>query len=391
MQGLYRILSMRVTTYKYIFNEIWPAFLASLAVFIFIVLAGKMLQLMEWIINYGASPLDVLVIVSSLLPGAILFALPATTLMAVLVAYLRLSGDNEIVALKTSGFSFYQIMPPAAFVAVIALVAAVLISFAAAPRGVRTFKQSLFDLASSRADIGIKERVFSEPFQGITFYVNSFSPKDRKMEDIFLVDRRDPAMTSTILAKSGGILIHPESRMVIVHFEDGSLFTIDKKMETARTVRFSTYKLTIDANDLMGSTSAREKGLDEMGLQELFQSLKRNPKGGTNYNETAVELMERFSIPAAVLLMGLIGVPLGAQIRSGGRLIGIVVSLLIFLLYYLSLVGMRHFGVTGAVSPLIASWIPVFLLTGICGFLIRRASRDESISLLDRVFMVHES
>jgi len=30
--------------------------------------------------------------------------------MAVLVAYLRLSGDNEIIALKTSGFSFYQMV-----------------------------------------------------------------------------------------------------------------------------------------------------------------------------------------------------------------------------------------------------------------------------------------
>jgi lipopolysaccharide export system permease protein len=382
---------MLVTTYRYIFHEIWPAFLASLAVFIFIVLAGRMLQLLEWIINYGASPLDVLVIVFSLLPGAILFALPATILMAVLLAYLRLSGDNEIVAMKTSGFSFYQMLPPAVFVAFIALVVAALISFVAAPRGVRTFKQFLFDLASSRADIGIKERVFSEPFRGITFYVNSFSSKDRKMEDIFLVDRRDPAMTNTVLAKSGGILVHPKSRVVIVHFEDGSLFTIDKKMESARTVRFSTYRLTIDVNDLMASASSRAKGSDEMGLQELLQSLKGNPTGGTNYNEIAVELMERFSIPLAVFLMGLIGVPLGAQIKSGGRLVGVVVSLLIFLLYYVSLVGMKHIAETGKFSPLIAPWIPVLLLAGICGFLMRRASRDESINLLDRIFVVHES
>jgi hypothetical protein len=40
---------------------------------------------------------------------------------------------------------------------------------------------------------------------------------------------------------------------------------------------------------------------------------------------------------------------------------------------------------------LIAPWIPVLLLAGICGFLMRRASRDESINLLDRIFVVHES
>ena len=379
------------TIHKYIFSEIWPAFLASLAVFIFIVLAARMLQLLEWIITYGASPLDVLIIVLSLLPGAILFALPATLLMAVLVAYLRLSEDNEIVALKTSGFSFYQMIPPAVFVSVVALITAVLISSLATPWGTKTFKQFLFHLAYSKADIGIKERVFSEPFQGFTFYINSFSPKDRQMEDIFLVDRRDPTMATTIMAKGGRILIDPKTRMVMVYFEEGTIFTTDKKMESARTVRFRTYHLTIDANDLMASASSRKKGGKEMGTQELLQRVKSDREGGANYNETAVELMERFSVPLAVFLMGIIGVPLGAQIRSGGRLIGVVVSLLIFLLYYLSLVGMRNIGETGKLSPFVAPWIPVLLLAGICGFLIRRASRDESINLLDRIFVVHES
>lgn len=379
------------TIHKYIFNEIWPAFLASLAVFIFIILAARMLQLMEWIINYGASPLDVLVIILSLFPGAILFALPATLLMAVLVAYLRLSADNEIVALKTSGFSFYQMVPPALLVSLIALFAGLFISLQAAPWGTKTFKQFLFDLAYSKMDIGIKERVFSEPFQGVTFYINNFSLKDRSMEDIFLVDRRDPAMVNTITAKSGRILIHPKSRVVTVHFEDGWIFSTEKKLESARTMKFSTYKLTIDASDLMASTVSREKGRKEMGIREILQRLRKNPAGGTDNNEVAVELMERFSIPLAVFLMGLIGVPLGAQIKSGGRLVGIVVSLLIFLLYYLSLVGMRNIGETGMLSPFVAPWIPVLLLAAIGAFLARKASRDEPIHLLSRIVAVSES
>ncbi len=49
--------------------------------------------------------------------------------------------------------------------------------------------------------------------------------------------------------------------------------------------------------------------------------------------------------------MGIIGAPLGAQIRAGGRLVGIVVSLMIFLVYYLLLVGARSIGETGFLSP----------------------------------------
>ena len=95
------------------------------------------------------------------------------------------------------------------------------------------------------------------------------------------------------------------------------------------------------------------------------------------------ELLEKLSIPLAVFVMGIIGVPLGAQIRGqGGRSAGIGISLVVFALYYLFLMIIRSISSTGALPPAFAVWIPdLFLIVSVV-YLLRRASHERSIHLL---------
>jgi lipopolysaccharide export system permease protein len=381
---------LKLTIYKYIFHEVWPTFLASLLVFIFIVLAARMLNIAEWVINHGVSPLQVLKMILYLLPGMILFALPATTLIAVFVGFHRLSGDNEITALKSSGISTYQMLPPVVVLSLTTLIVAAFLGFIGSPWGNRSFKDFIFQIAHSKADLAIKERVFCEPFEGVTFYINSFSSKERLMKDVFLVDRRDPTLTNTIVSREGRIFSHPELKIITVHFFDGTIFMVDKNLEDVRTIEFNTYDLNIGLQDMMPALLSRKRAPKEMFVRELSETIKTAAKGNIEYNEAAIELMERFAIPLAVFLMGIIGVPLGAQIRSGGRFLGIVISLVVFLMYYMFLAGVRSIGETGTVSPFIGPWLPDLFLFLSCVYLLRRAGRERSIHLFDRVLALQE-
>ena len=101
---------MPKTLYKYIGNEIWPTFVASLFVSVFIVLATKMVSITELIVSRGVKASQVFWMLVFLLPDIVAFALPAATLIAVVVAFLRLSADSEIIALEASGVSLYQML-----------------------------------------------------------------------------------------------------------------------------------------------------------------------------------------------------------------------------------------------------------------------------------------
>ena len=371
------------TLYKYILNEIWPTFFTSLLVFIFIVLAARMVSISEWIVNHGVPPMMVIKLILFLLPNIILFALPAATLMAVFIAFLRLSADNEILAIKSSGISLYKMMPPVLGASIAAGLMALFIAVFGSPWGNRTFNDSILKIAQTSAGIGIKERVFSEPFNNITFYVNSLSSQDGMMKDVFLVDRREPANTNTIVAQEGQIQLSPKSRTITIHFTNGTIFMIGEDFDAVRTTEFDTYDLNIGLDDIMTNLSSREKAPKELFIKELVDQLKASPKGEIRYNDMIIELMEKFSIPVAVVLMGIIGMPLGAQIKTGSRFHGIVISLFIFLIYYFGLVGVRSLGETGAISPIFGPWLPNLLLFVFCWYLLHRAAHERSINFVE--------
>ncbi|SPD73887.1 Permease, YjgP/YjgQ family [uncultured Desulfobacterium sp.] len=373
---------MKSTLFRYIFNEIWPTFLAGLSVFVFIVVATKMLSIMDMIVGRGVSISHVARMVLYLLPDIVGFALPAASLIAVVLAFLRLSVDSEIIALKSSGISLYQMLPPVLFFSCLGLIASLLISFIGVPWGNNSFKSLIFQIVESKADLGIKERTFCEPFSKVVFYVNRLSVRDNEMEDVFVTDRRDPSVTNTIIAERGRIFVNPREKVFVLHFQNGAIFIADKDHRSGRTVKFETYDLSIGLKDIMAALASRKKAPKEMTAGELIRQLKETPKRETRYNDMIIELMEKVSIPLAVFLMGIIGMPLGAQLQARGRSAGIGVSLAIFLVYYLCLAGARSICETGLIPPQIGVWIPDLFLLVSAIYLVQCVANERSINLL---------
>ncbi|MBW1788826.1 MAG: LPS export ABC transporter permease LptF [Deltaproteobacteria bacterium] len=372
---------MKITLWKHILNEIWPTFAASMFIFVFLIVATRILSITEMIVVRGVSAKLVMMMMVYLLPDIITFALPATALMAVVISFLRLSADSEIIALKASGVSLYQMLQPVFVFSTIGLIIALLVGFFAAPWGNRSFKDLLFNIAQSNADAGIKERVFSQPFDGVVFYIKRFSSQERVMEDVFVVDRRETKITNTIIAEKAGLFVHPEQRILTLHFVNGTIFVSSEEQASDRIISFSTYDLHIDLKEFMKSMASRQRRPMEMTAGELLEELKHNTKNDKFRNEMVIKLMEKVTIPIAVFLMGVIGVPLGAHIRGRGRPAGIGLSLGVFLVYYLFLAGMNSICETGKVSPFLGVWAPNLFLLISCIYLIRQVARERSMNL----------
>jgi lipopolysaccharide export system permease protein len=103
---------MKRTLYRYLIKELLPSFLLGLMGFTFILLTGRILQLTELFVNKGVPLGYILRLLYFLLPSFLVLTIPMATLLSVLLAFNRLSSDNEITALKASGVSLYQMIPP---------------------------------------------------------------------------------------------------------------------------------------------------------------------------------------------------------------------------------------------------------------------------------------
>ena len=94
------------------------------------------------------------------------------------------------------------------------------------------------------------------------------------------------------------------------------------------------------------------------------------------------EVHKKFALPAACLVFGLIGLPLGIVNRRGGRAAGFAVSIGIVLLYYALLATGEARAIEGRVSPGLAMWLPNILLLAFGAYALVRVRRDKSIFAL---------
>ena len=123
------------------------------------------------------------------------------------------------------------------------------------------------------------------------------------------------------------------------------------------------------------------RGLRAMTLEEL-QAIAADPEEGFfQRNLARVEWHKKFAIPAACLVFGLFGLPLGFNNRRGGRGSGFALSTLVILLYYVLLSNGEEAAAQGRLDPWLAMWGPNLLFSILGAFLLARKNRDKSLML----------
>ncbi len=95
--------NMRRLINRYILREIAVPFCMILFVLTFVLLMGKILQVMDLMINKGIGFVEIALLILFLIPSFLVFTIPVSLLIAILIGLGRLSGDNEWTVLKMSG------------------------------------------------------------------------------------------------------------------------------------------------------------------------------------------------------------------------------------------------------------------------------------------------
>lgn len=377
---------MRITLIKYISKEIWSIFLTCMVILIFIIMSTRILDLTELIVSQGEGLKDLFKLILCLLPKMILLAMPVASLMAVLLSFIRMGSDNEIIALHSSGISLNQMMPPVVLFCLISLIFSLFLTMFWSPYGARAYKTILMDIMKTSTDSlvkeKLKERVFNtDLIKDVMFYVNSYSPKERVMEDIFIVDKRHSKGT-TYIAKSGRFI--PDKNGIMIQLYDCSVFPDDKDGKS-QVHSFKAFSYRLEPGYIAEDQDGYDREPEEMYPGELLHLMK-SPDAESMVRVTAgLTFYEIFSIPLAVFLIGLAGAPLGAQIRAQGRTKGIIISLILFLSYYVILMSVRYMSESGSVAPAFAVWLPVIFLLFISIFLLMASSGRFFFGVLNRL------
>lgn len=368
------------TINHYVLREISVPFGLGLAVFTLILLVARILKLVEMVVNRGIPLLEVLKVFSYILPVFLEVTVPMALLLGVLVAFGRLSSDSEIIALKTSGISLYQLLRPVASFAAAIYVVALGLSLYARPWGNSLLHSGLYEIAKTRASAGIKEKVFNDDFSGLVIYVDHIEPPGNTLHGILISDTRDSAQRNTVFGRIGILVPNEGLHVLTLRLLDGSIHAFYPNDQSYHRTDFSLYDITLDLNTALANLRPREKDPSEMTIPELRQAIAAKRLAGQPAFSEAVELHRKFSIPFACLAFAAIGIPLGIQPSRAVRSRGFTLSLALIFLYYLLLTLGENLGERGVLPPGLAMWLPNILLTLLAVILFMRAARETGVT-----------
>jgi lipopolysaccharide export system permease protein len=376
---------------RYIFREIAFPFFIILFVLTFVLLMGKILQIMDLMINKGIRALDIGHLIVLIMPNFMLFTIPLALLVSILIAMGRFSADNEITALKASGVSLLQIYYPAAVASLIAFFCAMMIGYFLVPQSNFAVKKLLFELASQNATINIKEKVFNADFKDLLVYADKIPADGEYMENVLISDNRITGEQNTILAKKAFLVSNPRQMSVKLRLENGSIHTVSSDFKKYRTVNFKSYDINLDLSTAMSAFSDESKSSTEMTMTELLERMKKPGLEDAAVRELAIEAHKKFSIPLSCILFGLLAVPLGITHHRAVKSRGFAVGILVVAAYYLLRIGGEALVETGRLSPVIGVWTPnvIFALLGF--FLFYTASKEISPVQTVRLYFVERN
>lgn len=375
---------MRATTiiHRYIFRELISPFTISLLFLTFIFIMVRIPDIINMVVNYDTGLSTVFLLISFFLPRVLEFAIPMSVMIAVLLTFMRMSGDNEIIALKGGGVTIYRLLPPVILFTLACTAISVVVTVYGIPWGNLSIKKTSIEMARSSMNVALKERSFNTDVDNLMIYVSSIDIPTGELRDVFIEDSRTPGQIIVSVAPKGVILGDSGTDIYTLRLFQGKVNQVSLEKQQVNSVDFDRYDINLDFGaGRGGAAGAVSKDLDEMSLGELLQVARTPGAPLKQINSALMELHEKFSLPAACLVLGVLSMALGLQAGSSRRSSGFGLGLFFILLYYLLLAGSWSVGETGGVPPGVGMWFPDIVM-GICGgYLLVRIAREQPVTL----------
>ena len=249
------------------------------------------------------------------------------------------------------------------------------------PKAKATLEDMVLEMAASNVDIGLKERTFNDAFKNVMLYVNKIDLNQKKLIDIFIEDKRQQNIISTVVAPEGRLFSEPGKFIFHMVLSNGTIHQTNLKEHSANSIRFDTYTLSLDLKKELEKAEEREKGREEMSIAELQQVVDESTEKDKDYYKAQIVMHRRFSFPVACLALGLLAFPLGIQSKSGKRSSGLILCLFSFLLYYLLLTAGYTLGKKGIYPPAIGMWLPNLTMAAIGMYFLFQTTKERTLKI----------
>lgn len=370
--------------YGYIFRELVEALIISFGAYTFVMVLGAMFKLLQ----AGLDVITALNILPYAMPSALPWTVPISVLTACVIAYGRLSSDNEVAAMNSLGTNPAHIVGPAIILACVITVPVLYCNHFFEPRSHLMRKAALKEAALRRpfSYLRLDKPVFE--VSGIKIYIGEAT--ENRLKNVIIFRDKD-----LLKEDENGELVRSSGQKQVTYAESATYEIVGKGVnrELQLTLHDVQFKI-IDRDEPFGynpmscvtTTETISLGAKafipkwkDMTTPELERLLKKFSEPGAEpideetLNEILTRIRMRWSSAFDVISLALLGVPLGLLTRKGRKLVGFGVSVLVVIVLYIPLVFFgKAFSSNGCFPAPMWPWASVVVIAVLGLLLIRR-------------------
>jgi lipopolysaccharide export system permease protein len=398
----------------YLVRDTLFSFFVSFLFFFFIFFVNQLLLLAQEILTKHVPFHQVALLVLYSLPSIIAMSAPFASLVGTLMTIGRLTSDNEVLVMLSSGLSYRNIFLPALAVGVLISMVSFFANDVLLPAGTvqftRLYRQILVSTPALELEANSVKR-----FRDTVIVTGPV--QNNAIGNILIMDRTNDGERRVIMAKNANLKDAGKEGLAL----DLSNAFVQSSKEIVRDdydyASASSLQYWVPQEDLIQAVSSigpremssrdvrQEIVIKERDLKDrlddrynralvqilgLENSLRRGPSSDAwnrreNYNINflrdfqairavrndrsllvyRLEYYKKFSIPFGAFSFVFLAVPLGLLAKKSGQTVGFIFGLIIAVIYWALLLGGQTMGVRLGYSPFWSMWLPNILAGGI--------------------------
>lgn len=361
---------------RYIFRQVSIASFSAILLFVLILLTGNAIRDVLRLMAAGQIGFFMFLrVLAMLVPSVIVYAFPLGILTGILVSVGRMSAQNELLLLRTSGIGLLRLSRPILLLAALGVLLSLSVNLLYGPRALASYRRELREMVRRDPLKFIRPRVFIRDFSGYILYASD--QQGPTLTDFRIWEFDGSGRLSLFLFADRGDFQYDEGTDSLqLSLTDGSLERFDPKVHSP-TVFFKNFAINLPLGKILGTDNAGRKKLKHMDIFELLDARdhwselaippeQRSPEQiRRDKNSVLCMLNQHLSMAFSILSFAIIAVPLAMRANRSETSVNTALALVLGMAYYFASIIVSWFQNLPLPAVQWLPWVPNFLLLGL--------------------------
>ncbi|WP_448606783.1 LptF/LptG family permease [Paenimyroides ceti] len=279
----------------------------------------------------------------------------------------KLANNTEIVAILSSGISYFRFLRPYIVGATIISIFALIMGVFVVPKASLGYNDFRYKYLK-RTEIRATQNVYKQISENEYIYVSNFNYNDKTGFN-FTLEKFDKTILQYKIKATRIIYNEDTKDYTLMNYEKRTVGALDDKIEKAdrKVIDFD-----FEIDDLTPTIYAAET----MSLKELNKFIEKETlRGSSNINAYLVVKYRKYSIPVSAFILTIIAVAVSSMKRRGGMGINLALGIALAFIYIFFDKIFGTLAEASSMNPLLAVWIPNVAFGILAVYLLNNAKR----------------